>query len=81
MALPLTPLDEAQAVRELVLRAQRGERGAADALVRRHAHAVYGLLFRVVGNHEDAEDLTQETFVKALRALDLFRGLRHGSNL
>ncbi len=74
MVRPLIPMEEeADAVRDTVARAKRGERAAADALVRRHAHAVYGLLFRVVGNHEDAEDLTQETFVRALRALELYR--------
>jgi len=44
-----------------------------------HYRALVGLAFRLVGNHEDAEDLTQECFVRAHRSLGLFRsdaGLR-----
>ena len=58
----------------LVERASAGDQAAFDELVRRHFARVYGLLFRLVGNHEDAEDLAQESFVRAHRSLALFRG-------
>ena len=41
----------------LLQRALTGDRGAFDDLVRRHFAEVYGLIHRLVGNHEDAEDL------------------------
>lgn len=51
--------------------------GAADAfdvLVTRHRRAVYHVCYRFVNNHEDAADLTQDTFVRAWKALASFRG-------
>lgn len=42
----------------------RGDTAAFDALFRRHYDRVYGLLFRLVGNRVEAEDLTQEVFLK-----------------
>lgn len=60
--------------RALVARARAGDDGAFDQLVRRHFERVYALLFRMIGNHEDAEDLAQECFARAHRALPHFRG-------
>ncbi len=57
----------------LVERAREGDRAAFDELVRRHIASVYRMLHRLVGNHEDAEDLAQECFVRAWSALDLYR--------
>jgi RNA polymerase sigma-70 factor (ECF subfamily) len=54
---------------ELVRRASRGDRAAFERLVRAHFAGVYALLFRLIGNHEDAEDLAQECFVRAWRSL------------
>jgi RNA polymerase sigma-70 factor, ECF subfamily len=54
---------------ELVRRAHGGDRGAFDEIVRREFVGVYALLFRFTGNHEDAEDLAQECFVRAWNAL------------
>jgi RNA polymerase sigma-70 factor, ECF subfamily len=45
----------------------RGDTAAFDALFRRHYDRVYGLLFRLVGNRVEAEDLTQEVFLKLYR--------------
>ena len=45
----------------------RGDTAAFEALFRRHYDRVYGLLFRLVGNRVEAEDLTQEVFLKLYR--------------
>ncbi len=58
----------------LLQRARAGDRTAYGALVELHFTRVYSLLHRTTGNHEDAEDLAQETFVRAWGALESFRG-------
>jgi RNA polymerase sigma-70 factor (ECF subfamily) len=57
----------------LVARARRGDGTALDALVSRHHAAVYAVAYRVLGDPDAAEDAAQETFLKAIRALDGFR--------
>ncbi len=59
---------------ECIARARTGDRQALDALAHAHLPRVYGVLFRLVGNHEDAEDLAQECFVRAFGALRFYRG-------
>ncbi len=56
---------------ELVARARRGEPSAFAALVRRHEGSTRGLAYALVGDWAEAEDLTQETFLRAFRNLDL----------
>ena len=51
-----------------------GVADAFDVLVTRHRRAVYHVCYRFVNNHEDAADLTQDTFVRAWKALASFRG-------
>jgi RNA polymerase sigma-70 factor (ECF subfamily) len=53
---------------------QRGERGAYDLLVLKYQHKVVKLVMRYLRNPADAEDVAQEAFVKAYRALPQFRG-------
>jgi RNA polymerase sigma-70 factor (ECF subfamily) len=60
--------------RALVDTCLAGRREAFDELVVRHRRAVYRLCYRFVGNHEDATDLAQETFLRAYRALRTFKG-------
>jgi len=59
---------------EAIEACRRGEREAFDRLVERYQRDVYRLCYRFVNNHEDANDLAQEAFIKAYRALDRFRG-------
>lgn len=59
---------------ELVQRAQRGERGAFDLLVLKYQHKVVKLISRFISNPAEAEDVAQDAFVKAYRALKSFRG-------
>src|SRR6516164_8629188 len=58
----------------LVRRVQRGEKGAFDALVLKYQHKVVKLVMRYVRNPAEAEDIAQEAFIKAYRALPQFRG-------
>lgn len=58
----------------LVEAALAGVAEAFDVLVTRHRRAVYHVCYRFVNNHEDAADLTQDTFVRAWKALANFRG-------
>jgi RNA polymerase sigma-70 factor (ECF subfamily) len=59
---------------ELVRRVQRGERGAFDLLVLRYQHKVVKLVARLLRDPTEAEDVAQEAFVKAYRAIGSFRG-------
>ncbi len=52
----------------------RGDPGAFDELVRRYKDRLYGVIYRYVGNHEDAMDLAQEVFVRAYHGLHAYRG-------
>jgi RNA polymerase sigma-70 factor, ECF subfamily len=58
----------------LVVRAQRGDPGAFGALVKKYRHRLARLLARFVRDPAEVEDLTQETFIRAYRALPRFRG-------
>lgn len=59
---------------ELVLKSQQGDIHAFDQLVDRYHGKIYGLTYNMTSNREDAEDLTQEVFVKAFEALPRFKG-------
>jgi RNA polymerase sigma-70 factor (ECF subfamily) len=59
---------------ELIARAKKGDVDAFCLLVSGHKRAMYALALRFCGNHHDAEDLSQEVFLNAYRAIDRFRG-------
>jgi RNA polymerase sigma-70 factor (ECF subfamily) len=65
---------ERDAERDAIAASQRGEREAFDLLVARHQRSIYRLCYRFVNNHEDADDLAQEVFLKAWRGIGRFRG-------
>lgn len=58
----------------LVRRVQAGERKAFDLLVRRYQHKVLGVISRYVADWAEAQDVAQESFVRAYRAIGNFRG-------
>jgi RNA polymerase sigma factor (sigma-70 family) len=59
---------------ELVRRARKGDLTAYDDLVRRYQERVYATIYHMTANHEDANDLAQEAFIKAFQALKSFKG-------
>jgi RNA polymerase sigma-70 factor, ECF subfamily len=59
---------------DLVARAQHGDRVALGELIHETQGRVYNLAYRMLGNPQEAEDLTQEIFVRMWRALPHFRG-------
>ncbi|MCS7090700.1 MAG: sigma-70 family RNA polymerase sigma factor [Verrucomicrobiota bacterium] len=58
----------------MVIRAQKGDLDAFDELMRRHQDRIYQVIYHMTAHHEDARDLTQETFITAYHALGRFRG-------
>ncbi len=58
----------------LVRRAQREDTQAFDELVRRYQERIYATVYHMTSNHEDANDLAQDAFIKAYRALKSFKG-------
>ncbi len=64
------PLDE----RRLVTQAKSGDLEAYDALVRLYQERIYSTIYHMTANHEDANDLAQDAFIKAYQALKSFKG-------
>ncbi len=59
---------------DMVGQAQRGNRDAFRALVEEHARGVFRLAFRMTGNDSDADDMVQETFLRAWKQIGRFDG-------
>jgi len=59
---------------KLVARVQKGDKSAFDLLVRKYQHKIVKLVSRYVRDRAEVEDIAQETFIKAYRALRGFRG-------
>ncbi len=58
---------------QVVLDARQGREAAYRELIRRYERPIFSLIYRMVRDRELAEDLSQETFVKALNAIDSYR--------
>ncbi len=63
-----------EADQQLVERVQRGDKRAFDLLVLKYQHKILGLVVRFVHDPQEAQDVAQEAFIKAYRALANFRG-------
>ncbi|MGA2544337.1 MAG: RNA polymerase sigma factor [Verrucomicrobiota bacterium] len=57
----------------LIWRTRQGDAAAFEALIRQHQHMIYSLTYRMTGSAADAEDLTQETFLRAWRQIGSYR--------
>ena len=57
-----------------VLQSREGNPAAFEALIRAHQRMIHSLTFRMTGSMADAEDLAQETFIRAYRQLDSYQG-------
>src|ERR1700676_2101550 len=64
---PMDPATEA-----LIQRCLDGDQPAWDAIVRQHWRKVFNIAYKFVGKHDEAEDLTQEIFLKVFRTLGTF---------
>jgi RNA polymerase sigma factor (sigma-70 family) len=65
---------EAATATLLVAAAKRGERGAFDALVRRYRRRIFALALHLSGSESDADDITQDVFLRAFHTLHAFEG-------
>ena len=59
---------------DLVQRARNGDLSAYDELVKRYQERIYATIYHMTSNHEDANDLAQDAFIKAFSALKSFKG-------
>ena len=59
---------------QLVEECRSGDTSAFDEIVHRYKDRIYNVVYRFVGNHEDAQDVAQEVFVRAYRGVGRFRG-------
>jgi len=69
-----SPAEDEQEDVVLVKLAQKLDTVAYEKLVRRYQERIYATIYHMTANHEDANDLAQETFIKAYRALSSFKG-------
>ena len=74
--LPAGEQGEPAAVDEAVLvnRARKGDLDSYDQLVQRYQERIYATVYHMTSNHEDANDLAQEAFIKGFQALKSFKG-------
>ncbi|MCR9104024.1 MAG: RNA polymerase sigma factor RpoE [Gammaproteobacteria bacterium] len=64
----------AETDQQLVARVQKGDTRAFDLLVLKYQHKIFGLISRYVRDADEVQDVAQEAFIKAYRALPRFRG-------
>ena len=67
-------LSEPELDQELVRRVQRGDSAAFDVLVRKYQHRIIGLIGRYIPDWSECQDVAQDTFIRAYRAMANFRG-------
>ena len=67
-------MSEAQVDQLLVERVQKGDKRAFDLLINKYQHRIVSLVARYVSDQSEAQDVAQEAFIKAYRAIERFRG-------
>jgi len=63
-----------ECTKDLVVKVQQGDKASFDLLVIRYQHKIIQLVSRYIKDHSEAQDVTQDSFIKAYKALDNFRG-------
>lgn len=71
---PRVPLSEDRSEAQFIARLVARDESAFNELVLTYERRVYGLVFRMLGRRDEAEDLAQEVFVQVFKAIDQFRG-------
>ena len=66
------PAPSTNPIDELIARCLKGDQGAWEAIVRQHWRKVFNVAYKFVGKHDEAEDLTQDIFLKIFKALNTF---------
>jgi RNA polymerase sigma-70 factor (ECF subfamily) len=59
---------------ECVRRVQQGDTDSFEVLVRRHEKAIFNLIYRLLGNYDEAAEVAQEVFLSAFKSIHQFRG-------
>ena len=67
-------MGEQELDQQLVERVQKGEKAAFDLLVRKYQHKITGVISRYINDWSECQDVAQEAFVRAYRAIGSFRG-------
>ena len=70
----MADIDTQELDNELVRRVQRGDSAAFDLLVRKYQHRIAALIGRYVADWSECQDIAQDTFIRAYRAIGSFRG-------
>lgn len=70
--MPDQPVSSPDAIETLIQRCLQGDQRAWDLIVRQYWRRVFNVAYKFVGRHEEAEDLTQDIFLKVFRSLDTF---------
>src|SRR5438034_6969769 len=69
---PAAPSAAGDAIEALIQRCLHGDQAAWDLIVRQYWRKVFNVAYKFVGRHDEAEDLTQEIFLKIFKSLDTF---------
>jgi RNA polymerase sigma factor (sigma-70 family) len=67
-----SPASSGDAIETLIQRCLNGDQAAWDLIVRQHWRKVFNVAYKFVGKHDEAEDLTQDIFLKVFKSLDTF---------
>jgi RNA polymerase sigma-70 factor, ECF subfamily len=70
--LPPEPPDASETIETLIQRCLAGDQLAWEAIVRQYRRKVFNVAYKFVGRHDEAEDLTQDIFLKVFKSLDTF---------
>jgi len=70
--LPQDPPEASETIETLIQRCLAGDQLAWEAIVRQYRRKVFNVAYKFVGRHDEAEDLTQDIFLKVFKSLDTF---------